>query len=104
MDPAKYDIKIIRGVTFKKRFTVTSGGSPVDFSACDASALLVPGGDESSEIPFVATCDGSGHIDVLMVKETTAGLDYDEADWNVEIEEPDGTNTRWFEGLVRIRD
>jgi len=106
--PAKYDIRISRGVTLEEYFkwkisgvaVVLHPGYTAEFtlSPNDGSAdVVVPCGIEQDTL-------GEDFVHVLVTDEETLTYAWEQGQWWLNIEEPSGKVWRIVEGVVRVRD
>lgn len=107
MDPATYDIKIIRGVRFRKEFIWKDASGPVDVTGYTATANLHPEGQNTEETNVamaVAVGDVDGKFVVSMTAAATTALDWQNGEWDLAIAAPSEDPDRILEGLVKVRD
>lgn len=112
MDPGRYDIKLIRGITFKRSFRWTTGEekTPVDLTGYSVETKLDPRGS-ATLVTGTATIQTpqndalkKGYIDVVYDNSLTTLLAWEEGEWFLNVTDPGGEPARLVEGLVKVRD
>jgi len=114
MPAARYDFKIEQGATFQRTITwKDSNGNPIDLTGykirlqarinpndkdpiIDLSTSPEVGGIE------ILTPAGNGQFRITMDASDTASLDFAEALYDLEAEDPDGNVTRLLEGTIEL--
>ena len=103
MEVGKYDIKIIRGVTFTETFEISLGGVPINFTAYTVQARLHPTKFASDTI-LMSGSGFNGGLTVLVASSVTSLFAWDQGDWDLQTTDVSGKVDRWLEGLATVRD
>ncbi len=109
--PARVDLSIEAGATFRRRLRWTAGaiGTPIDLTGCTArmqlrAAVASPTvlANLTSENGGIALGGIAGPIDLHIPAATTAALEITAGVWDLELVAPDGDVRRLAEGTFRV--
>ncbi len=109
MQPAKYDLVILQGATYRKQFTWESGGQPVDFTGCTAKAQVRKKAGSPEILTEFNSEDGTilleagGAITLYLADESTEVLEWTKGVYDLKVYFSNGDEWRILEGNATVK-
>lgn len=109
MSTSRFNLKINQGSTFYQPFIWEAGGAPVDLTDWKGRMQIRPDPTSSTIHADLTTENGGlimkpleGGFAMYMTAEQTAELEFDDAEYDLELISTNGTVIRRLEGIVRL--
>ena len=112
MAPGKYDMRIYAGATFAKTLVWKMGTPPEPVNLTGAAARLSVRSNPGDPLPAIELTTANLRIEIpvgtdgaftlRLTDEETAALKFLRAEYQLEIEMPDGVVRRLLEGMVLV--
>lgn len=108
LTPATYTLTVYQGATFRRPFTWTSNGDPVDLTGCTAKMQgRVKRTDPGEPLFEVSTEDGNivitplaGKVEVTIPAEMSSTWTWKKCEYQLELYWPNGDVDRLLQGLL----